>query len=54
MSMHVDRTLELPDTQYFAEPCPKSGIALHHTVSDDAHDTVGWWSGDKTPSGHYS
>ncbi|HEX9692338.1 MAG TPA: N-acetylmuramoyl-L-alanine amidase [Gemmatimonadales bacterium] len=52
MSMHVDRTLELPDTEYFAEPSPKSGIALHHTVSDAAHAAVGWWRGDRTPSGN--
>jgi hypothetical protein len=30
---------------------PKSGIALHHTVCDDAHTTVSLWRADKTAAG---
>ena len=30
---------------------PKSGIALHHTVSDDARSAVRWWRADKTANG---
>jgi hypothetical protein len=40
MSVDVDRSLELPKSEYFAEPQAKSGITLHHTVCDDAHTTV--------------
>jgi hypothetical protein len=51
MSVNVDRSLALPDSEYFAEPQAKSGIALHHTVCDDAHTTVRLWRADKTADG---
>lgn len=51
MSVKVDLSLALPESEYFAEREPKSGIALHHTVGDDAHSTVHVWRGDKTKAG---
>lgn len=48
MPVHVDRSLRLPESEYFAERQAKSGIALHHTVSDDAHTTVSLWEIDRT------
>jgi len=36
MSINVDRSLEMPESEYFPEPQAKSGIALHHTVCHDA------------------
>jgi hypothetical protein len=51
MSVKVDRSLELPTSQYYAEQTPKSGIALHHTASDSAHSVARWWRMDKTQTG---
>jgi len=51
MSINVDRSLEMPESEYFPEPQAKSGIALHHTVCDDAHTTVRLWRADKTKDG---
>ena len=51
MSVNVDRSLELPKSEYFPEPQAKSGIGLHHTVSDDAHSAVRWWHADMTATG---
>ena len=51
MTVNVDRSLELPQSEYYAEPQAKSGIALHHTVCNDAHTTVRLWRADKTKAG---
>ena len=51
MSVNVDRSLELPKSEYFPERQAKSGIVLHHTVCDDAHTTVRLWRADKTKDG---
>jgi hypothetical protein len=51
MSVKVNRSLALPTSEYFAEPHVKSGVALHHTVSDDAHSAVRWWHADMTGTG---
>ncbi len=51
MSVKVDRSLALPKSEYFPEPQAKSGIALHHTVCDNAHTTVRLWRADKTACG---
>ncbi len=51
MAVHVDRSLRLPESEYFAGPQAKTGIALHHTVSDDAHSAVRWWHADMTATG---
>ena len=52
MSVDVNRSLELPESEYFPELEAKSGIALHHTVCDDAHTTVSLWRDDRTADGN--
>ena len=51
MPVHVDRSLRLPESQYFPDPQEKSGIALHHTVCDDAHTTLDIWRHDRAADG---
>jgi hypothetical protein len=51
MSVHVDKSLRLPESEYFPGPRPKSGIAIHHTVGGSARSTFHWWLGDKTADG---
>ncbi|UCG87705.1 MAG: N-acetylmuramoyl-L-alanine amidase [Gemmatimonadota bacterium] len=51
MTVNVGRSLELPESEYFAEQETESGITLHHTVCNDAHTTVRPWRGDKTAAG---
>jgi hypothetical protein len=51
MAVHVDRSLRLPESEYFAEQVSKTGIALHHTVCDDAHTTIHVWRGDRSADG---
>jgi hypothetical protein len=52
MPVPLDRSLRLPAAEYFAEPQAKSGIALHHTVSERAHATVHFWETDRTALGN--
>jgi len=40
MPISVDRSLRLPESEYFPDPQEKSGIALHHTVCDGAPTTA--------------
>lgn len=47
MAVQVDRSRRLPQSEYFAEPQAKSGIALHHTVCDSAHTTLDIWRRDR-------
>jgi hypothetical protein len=51
MAVRVDRSLRLPDHEYFAEPQAKTGIALHHTVCDKARTTLMLWQRDRTAGG---
>ncbi len=51
MTVHVDRSLQLPETEYFPGVQEKSGIAIHHTVGGSARTTVRWWGEDKTDGG---
>jgi len=51
VTVHVDRSLRLSESEYFAEPQAKSGIALHHTVCDSARATVALWRTDRTAAG---
>ena len=51
MVVHVDRSLRLPESEYFAQPQAKSGIALHHTVCDDARTTLDLWRRDRAAGG---
>lgn len=40
MPVPVDRSLRLPESEYFPDPQEKSGMAPDHTVSDDALTTL--------------
>jgi hypothetical protein len=51
MAVPVDKSLRLPESEYFAQPQVKSGIALHHTVCDSARTTLDMWRRDKAASG---
>jgi hypothetical protein len=51
MAENVDRTMRLPDSEYFPEPKAKSGIAIHHTVCDHARRTLWLWRRDRTAQG---
>jgi hypothetical protein len=54
MAIRIDRSLRLPETQYFPGPERKSGIALHHTVGGSAASTIRWWREDVTRTGRPS
>jgi len=43
---NVDRSLRLPDGEYFASGSTKTGIALHHTVGGSARSSFEWWQRD--------
>ncbi len=43
MPVAIDRSLRLPDNQYFPVTDQKSGIAIHHTVGGSARSTFNWW-----------
>ena len=51
MTVHLDRSLRLPDDEYFAERERKTGIAIHHTVCGAAQTTIELWRNDRTPRG---
>ena len=46
MAVHVDRSMRLPDAEFFPGAQQKSGIAIHHTVGGSATSTVEWWLAD--------
>jgi hypothetical protein len=54
MSVHIDRSLRLPETEYFPSTERKSGIAIHHTVGGSAASTIRWWREDVTRAGRPS
>lgn len=43
---NINRSLRLPDDQYFHSGDTKTGIALHHTVGGSARSTFRWWRDD--------
>ncbi|MCH7755465.1 N-acetylmuramoyl-L-alanine amidase [candidate division KSB1 bacterium] len=43
---NIDRSLRLPDGEYFHSGSPKTGIALHHTVGGSASSSFRWWRDD--------
>jgi hypothetical protein len=51
MAVDIRRSIRLPKDEYIAEPEPKSGIALHHTVCDDAQTTIRLWKNDRDDDG---
>ena len=46
MTVHIDRSLQLPETEYFPGAQNKTGIAIHHTAGGSARSTVRWWRDD--------
>lgn len=46
MAIQINRTLRLPDGEYFHSGGTKSGIAIHHTVGGSARSTFEWWKKD--------
>jgi hypothetical protein len=44
MTIHIDRSLRLPPSEYFPQPVHKTGIAIHHTVGRSARSTFEWWA----------
>jgi N-acetyl-anhydromuramyl-L-alanine amidase AmpD len=51
MTLHIDRTLRLPKTEYFPAVEKKNGIALHHTVGGTARSTFDWWLKNRANGG---
>jgi hypothetical protein len=51
MTVHVDRSLRLPVTEYFPVVQGKTGIAIHHTVCGSAHTTIDRWRHDQAADG---
>lgn len=49
--MEVNRTLRLPDAEYFPRPYRKSLVILHHTVGGSARSTFNWWKMDRSRAG---
>ena len=39
MTLHMDRSFRLPESEYFPGAQRKSGIAVHHTVGGSARST---------------
>ena len=46
MPVHVNRSLRLPASEYFASAQEKTGIAIHHTVGRGAESTFRYWRSD--------
>jgi len=43
MSLTIDRSLRLPESEYFPQQHEKTGIAIHHTVGPSARSAFDWW-----------
>ncbi len=46
MSLKIDKSLRLPDTEYFHNAGEKTGICIHHTVGGSAKSSFEWWMRD--------
>ncbi len=46
MPVNIDRSLRLPEGEFFPTAEPKSGICIHHTVGGSARSTFNWWRRD--------
>jgi len=51
MTVEIDRSLRLPESEFFPERQRKTGIAIHHTVCGSARTTVNIWRKDKASDG---
>lgn len=52
MALQIDRTMRLPDGEFFPSQEPKTGICLHHTVGGSARSTFNWWMRDRNSAGN--
>lgn len=51
MTVLIERSLRLPQSEYFPGAQRKSGIAIHHTVGGSARSTFRWWCADRSNDG---
>jgi hypothetical protein len=51
MTVLIEGSLRLPESEHFPGTQQKSGIAIHHTVGGSARSTFRWWCADKTDDG---
>jgi len=51
MTLHMDRSFRLPESEYFPGAQRKSGIAIHHSVGGTAESTFRWWRADRGHGG---
>ena len=51
MTVLIERSLRLPESEYFPGTQQKSGIAIHHTVGGTAESTFRWWRAKRTHVG---
>jgi hypothetical protein len=49
--LRVERSLRLPDGEFFPASRKKTGIAIHHTVGGTAYSTLEHWLRDRTKAG---
>ncbi|MGD8781885.1 MAG: N-acetylmuramoyl-L-alanine amidase [Ignavibacteria bacterium] len=46
MAVEINKSLRLPDMEYFQTVTKKTGICIHHTVGGSALSTFNWWKED--------
>jgi len=51
MAVDIDRSMRLPEAEFFPTTHPKSGIAIHHTVGGTVESTFRWWQADRAAGG---
>jgi hypothetical protein len=51
MAVEINRTLRLPDSEFFPAKQRKTGIAIHHTVCRGAQTAFDWWRDQRTKAG---
>ena len=51
MTLHIDRSFRLPESEYFPGAQRKSGIAIHHSVGGTAESTFQYWRADRGHGG---
>lgn len=51
MTVRIDGSVRLPQTEYFSGAQNKTGIAIHHTVGGSARSTIRWWRNDQSTNG---
>jgi hypothetical protein len=52
LAIQIDKSLRLPDGEFFDTHEEKSGICVHHTVGGSARSTFNWWMQDRNSRGN--